>query len=111
MTPISIQTLLSALLRTFDGVEVSHPGIDAKFELKLGIADPVRTLPGIVTELAYAAIAGKVPKKDDSCHLGGVQRLRPLVPDAARHHECRSKRGKNFQDSSATSAHFPLSRS
>jgi hypothetical protein len=55
-------TLLSALLRTFDGVEVRHPGIDEKFEQKLKIADPVRTYPGAVTELAYATIGGKVPK-------------------------------------------------
>lgn len=56
-------TLLSSLLRTFEGVEVRHPGIDEKFESKLKIADPVRIYPGAVTELAYAAISGKVPKQ------------------------------------------------
>jgi hypothetical protein len=56
-------TLLSSLLRTFDGVEVRHPGIDEKFKVKLEVADPVRTYPGAVTELAYAAISGKVPKQ------------------------------------------------
>ena len=56
-------TLLSSLLRTFDGVEVRHPGIDEKLEIKLKIADPVRAYAGAVTELAYAAISGKVPKQ------------------------------------------------
>jgi hypothetical protein len=56
-------TLLSSLLRTFDGVEVRHPGIDEQFEQKLKIADPIRTYPGAVTELAYAAVGGKVPKQ------------------------------------------------
>ena len=56
-------TLMSALLRTFDAVEVRHPGIDEKFEAKLRVADPVRSYAGAVAELAYAAIRGKVPKK------------------------------------------------
>lgn len=55
-------TLMSALLRTFDPVEVRHPGIDKKFEEQLKIADPVRAYPGAVTELAFAAVSGKVPK-------------------------------------------------
>ena len=56
-------TLLSSLLRTFDGVDVRHAGIDDIFERKLRVADPVRIYPGIVTELAYAAIGGKIPSK------------------------------------------------
>lgn len=56
-------TLLSSLLRTFDAVEVMRPAVDDQFERKLEVADPARAYPGAVTELAYAAIQGKVPKR------------------------------------------------
>jgi hypothetical protein len=56
-------TLLSSLLRTFDAVEVRHAGVDDIFERKLRVADPIRTYPGAVTELAYATISNKIPSK------------------------------------------------
>ncbi len=56
-------SLLSPLLRTFDGVDVRHAGIDEKFDKKFKFANPVRTYPGVITELAYAAIDGKIPSR------------------------------------------------
>jgi hypothetical protein len=56
-------TLMASLLRTFDGVDVRMTGLDDVFEKKLKIANPERAYQGAVTELAYAAIGGKIPIK------------------------------------------------
>jgi hypothetical protein len=61
--------LLASLLRTFRGVHVRYPGSDPLVEEKLGGIDPERAYPGVVAELALAAIENRIPSR----------RLRELV--------------------------------
>lgn len=53
--------LLSSLLRTFNAVHVRYPGSDPRVEAALSRIDPVRAYPGVLSELALAALDNKIP--------------------------------------------------
>lgn len=55
--------LLAALLRTFNGIHVRYPGSDPLIEQRLQSLDPERAYPGVIAELALAAIQNKIPNK------------------------------------------------
>jgi len=55
--------LLAALLRTFNGIHVRYPGSDPLIEQRLQHLDPERAYPGVIAELALAAIQNKIPSK------------------------------------------------
>jgi len=55
--------LLASLLRTVNPVHVRFPGGDPKVDQSLLRIDPSRAYPGVLAELALAAIDNKVPSK------------------------------------------------
>jgi hypothetical protein len=55
--------LLASLLRTFKPVHVRYPGSDPKVEAAILRLDPQRAYPGVLAELALAAIANKIPSR------------------------------------------------
>jgi hypothetical protein len=55
--------LLASLLRTFDGVHVRYPGSEPQVEDAVSRIDLSRAYPGVVAELALAAIENKIPSK------------------------------------------------
>ena len=55
--------LLASLLRTLKGVHVRYAGSDPLVEEKLSRIDPSRAYPGVIAELALAAIDNKIPNR------------------------------------------------
>lgn len=55
--------LLAALLRTFNGIHVRYPGSDPLVEERLQQLDAERAYPGVIAELALAAIQNKIPSR------------------------------------------------
>jgi hypothetical protein len=55
--------ILSSLLRTFHAIHVRCPSHDELVEQKIRTIVPARAYPGVLTELALAALMEKIPSK------------------------------------------------
>jgi hypothetical protein len=55
--------ILASLLRTFQAIHVRCPSHDDLVEQKIKDIVPARAYPGVLTELALAALMEKIPSK------------------------------------------------